>query len=178
MKAIAVLAVLAAAVSAQAPCDLGVFQACKNSAGEFGTSTCGPLQTGPRAGQTMPNSTVTLYDACKCYEAVQLVLCYQQCRSNTTLTTELEGQALPSQTQLCGAAQLNPARLPSPAPWQTFFPSSTTIGPTATPKASGTPTASGTTQSQGNGGFAVDATVAKFTGLAVAGLAGAVAMLL
>ncbi|KAJ3290056.1 hypothetical protein HK104_007043 [Borealophlyctis nickersoniae] len=177
MKSIAILTIFAASVTAQV-CDMAVFTSCKSIAANFGTSTCDPLQTGPRAGQTMPNSTVTLYDACKCYEAAQVVLCYQQCQGNTQVTAELDGQALPSQTQRCNTAQLNPARLPQPAPWQTFFPTSSSVAPSGTAAASKTPTASGTAAASGNGAVNVDAGVAKGAGLAFAGLAGVAAMLL
>ncbi|KAJ3044168.1 hypothetical protein HDV00_002845 [Rhizophlyctis rosea] len=186
MKQSALLAVLAAAlapltVSAQGPCDLNLYQTCKDTAAQYLTTTCGPLNEGTNMGKTMQNSTVTLYAACQCYQASQVVLCYQQCASNSTLQAELQGGAIPTQTSLCNAAQLNPAKLPTPAPWQTFFASTTTSSVpatgTATASASGTATGTSTANSKSGAIAATSVDATKILGAGLVGLMGVVAML-
>ena len=146
-------------------------------------TTCNPLNQPPHLGKTVQNSTVTLFDACKCYQASQIVLCYQQCSSNSTLQAELNGGAIPSQTAICNAAQLDPARLPTPPPWQTFFASTTTSSAKATGTGTASATGSPTGTSAGQGGSsaavaAAEVNAGKIVAMGGLALAGVVALLL
>ncbi|TPX66483.1 hypothetical protein SpCBS45565_g04453 [Spizellomyces sp. 'palustris'] len=172
MKSFTIILTLFASVLAQAPCDMTGFTACKTSIDQFRTATCGPLQTGPRAN-------ATLYSYCLCYAAVNNVNCYNLCASSPNVTAERDGAALPQQTALCGAAGLNPAALPRPAPWD--LSATTTVLPSATPTPiSSAPSATGTsppTSAQNNG--AVNQNLMNVVaGAAAACLASVVALVL
>jgi len=122
-------------VIAQGDCIYANFQNCLNIADDFLSSTCGPLQ----------KTNSSLYNDCLCYNDVNRGLCYKQCPNNSTLQAQYSGGIQPKITADCGAAQLNPSALPSPAPWQTagLLPSSLGAFPTVSGGNTTTPTPSG-----------------------------------
>ncbi|TPX59911.1 hypothetical protein PhCBS80983_g02131 [Powellomyces hirtus] len=130
MKTTAVLLALVAAAASQS-CDVATYERCISDSDGFLESTCGPLQTGPRAN-------ATLETACQCYAIVNKLRCYTFCSGNATVDAQRAG-ALTEQTAKCSAAGLNPAALPQPAPWIAPAPVTPVPVSASIPSASATP---------------------------------------
>ncbi|KAJ3186163.1 hypothetical protein HDU85_007602 [Gaertneriomyces sp. JEL0708] len=171
MKSIAIFLTLAATALAQTTCDKAGFELCKTNMQQFETATCGPLPTG-----IDPTSKMDLNAACLCYAAVNMVGCYDRCPADPEVAAELAGGAIPKQTALCAAANLNPANLPKPAPWdKTAVPTTSPIAvPTATTPSSSTATPTNTPSTKENAAFALEGAIKAVA----AGVAGAAALIL
>lgn len=120
------------ALAEQQDCSLTNFQPCLDVQQLYLEGTCNPLQA----------KNITYFQACECYHAVNLGYCYKQCPGNTDVQNQLITVVQPSVTQLCGAVNLNPARLPAPPIWETWFaqttsPNTTTAATNATNSSTG-----------------------------------------
>ncbi|KAI8920251.1 hypothetical protein DFJ77DRAFT_507632 [Powellomyces hirtus] len=130
-------------------------------------------------------SNQTLFAACQCIFAKNMNNCYGNCPDNAAVVAQGVQQA-GTVTQLCAAAGLDPNRLPTVAPWQTVFSTtSTSTLSSATIRATSTATATATaTATKAPDATAANAAVAAtafsplvYLGPVVVGLVGALVVM-
>jgi hypothetical protein len=100
----------------------------------------------------------TDYNACLCYQAVNLGYCYGLCLDNTTLVDEFEGSVKSNSENACKVAELDPSDLPKTPVWQDheLTPIASSVSKTAGSSATSSPTeTAGTSKGEDSGAVAV-----------------------